>query len=34
VAHSGQHEYDLDGVKLQEANQERHLGVEDDDGLY
>jgi len=28
VAHSGQHEYDLDRVKLQEANQERDLGVE------
>jgi len=28
VAHSGQHQYDLDGVKLQEANQERDLGVE------
>ena len=28
VAHSGQHEYDSDGVKLQEAHQERDLGVE------
>ena len=28
VTHSGQHEYDLDGVKLQEAHQEKDLGVE------
>ena len=28
VAHSGQHEYDLGGVKLQEAHQETDLGVE------
>ena len=27
VAHSGQHQYDLAGVKLQEAHQEKDLGV-------
>ena len=28
MAHTGQHQYVLDGAKLQEVQHERHLGVE------